>query len=130
MLSRIWRFHGHNSLNYAYQNGTTVRSDLFSVRIADNKRRKNYRCAVVVSKKVSKSAVVRNRIRRRLYEAVRVLVDEATPALDIIITVFKPEVATVSSDKLMTQLEDLLVQSKVVSKSTTSSHATIDSKEN
>jgi len=28
--------------------------------------------AVVVSKKVHKSAVVRNRIRRRLYEAVRV----------------------------------------------------------
>ena len=31
--------------------------------------------AVVVSKKIDKSAVVRNRIRRRLYEAVRKQVD-------------------------------------------------------
>lgn len=31
----------------------------------------DFRMAVVVSKKVAKSAVVRNRIRRRLYESVR-----------------------------------------------------------
>lgn len=34
-------------------------------------KRSDYRMAVVVSKKVAKSAVTRNRIRRRLYESVR-----------------------------------------------------------
>lgn len=43
----------------------------FSVFYATNSKRSDYRLAVVVSKKIAKSAVKRNRIRRRIFETVR-----------------------------------------------------------
>ena len=50
-------------------------------------RQDNFRIAVVVSKRVDKSAPARNRIRRRVYEAVR-LNAKLLSNQDIIITVF------------------------------------------
>lgn len=49
-----------------------------------------YRLAVVVSKKVSKSAVVRNRIRRRIFESVRLYIKAhpGYPGLDMSLSVY------------------------------------------
>lgn len=44
--------------------------------------------AVVVSRKVHKSAVARNRMRRRLYAVVQELEERITQPYDIVITVF------------------------------------------
>lgn len=53
-----------------YSVGRTVRTRNLSLRYRD-KPGDGWRAAVVVSKKVHKSAVVRNRIRRRVYEVLR-----------------------------------------------------------
>lgn len=98
MLSRSHRFHGYGSLRYVYQNGQTVRGPLTAVKFVPNPKRTSYRLAVVVSKKVNKSAVVRNRIRRRLYEAVRIL--SVRNSFDVVITVFHEQVATMPADEL------------------------------
>lgn len=100
MISADHRFHGRNSLNYVYRHGRTLRSKYFSAKFAVNSRRNTYRAAVVVSKKVSKSSPLRNRIRRRLYELVRT---EAAPKLgniDIVITVFDEKVADIPPAEL------------------------------
>lgn len=94
------RFHGTNSLNFVYRNGKTVRSKYFAVKFVDNSRRDTYRVAVVVSKKISKSAPVRNRIRRRLYELVRTDVAPHIKNTDIVITVFDEEVANIPANEL------------------------------
>jgi ribonuclease P protein component len=72
MISRSHRFHGYNSLRHVYRHGRMARGSQFAVKAALNPRRQTYRVAVVVSRKVNKSAVARNRMRRRLYELVRV----------------------------------------------------------
>lgn len=95
MISTKHRFHGHNSLRYVYQNGRTVRGPLSSIKSVINDRRSTYRLAVVVSKKISKSAVVRNRIRRRLYEAVRHIEDNIAEPYDIVITVFHEQLGLI-----------------------------------
>lgn len=100
MISRLHRFHGHNSLRYAYQHGKTVRGPLTALKYVINSRRSSYRLAVVVSKKISKSAVVRNRIRRRLYEAVRLQQANITEPYDLVITVFHEQTATMPADEL------------------------------
>ena len=69
MIAKKHRFHGHNSVSRV--RGSAVRLQLFSVFYAKNKQADDFRMAVVVSKKVSKLAVERNTIRRRLYELVR-----------------------------------------------------------
>lgn len=99
MISKSHRFHGYGSLRYVYQNGKTIRGPLTALKFAANDRRSSYRLAVVVSKKISKSAVMRNRIRRRLYEAFRrhMVADQA---FDIVVTVFHEQIATIPADEL------------------------------
>lgn len=87
MITKEHRFHGMTSLRFVFGRGKVIRGPYFSVRYALNQRRQTYRMAVVVSKKVHKSAVVRNRIRRRLYEIVRSHEAEITGAFDIVFSV-------------------------------------------
>lgn len=112
MIGRKHRFHGHNSLRYVYSNGRTVRSQLGALKFAPNPRRQTYRAAVVVSKKNSKLAVVRNRIRRRVYEAIRLYTPE-TCSLDMIFTVFSDQLATISSEELHKTIKALLQEAGV-----------------
>ncbi|HSX23905.1 MAG TPA: ribonuclease P protein component [Candidatus Saccharimonadales bacterium] len=100
MINRAHRFHGHGSLRYVYQHGQTVRGPLTALKFSLNSRRETYRVAVVVSKKVSKSAVVRNRIRRRLYEQVRESEPHIKGPYDMVITVFHEQLAELPADQL------------------------------
>jgi len=73
-------------------------------------RKPSYRLAVVVSKKVSKSAVVRNRIRRRIYEQVRREFQETPPRrpVDMVITVFDEGFKTMPAENLQAAVASLL----------------------
>ncbi len=79
-----------------YQRGQTIRGDLLSLRHTYNDRQKTYRVAIVVSRKVSKSAVVRNRIRRRLYEIIRKNAPRITGPEDLVFTVYGEAAAAMS----------------------------------
>lgn len=114
MIGRKNRFHGHGSLRFVYRNGQTVRGPLCALKYAANDRRKDYRLAIVVSKKVHKSAVVRNRIRRRLYEAFRLESPAFKQPYDLVMTVFNEQVATISSDEIQKLVHAQLKQAKVI----------------
>ncbi|MBA3757264.1 ribonuclease P protein component [Candidatus Saccharibacteria bacterium] len=116
MISREHRFHGYGSLRYVYRNGVTVRGPLFSLKAAPNPKRKGYRLAVVVSRKVHKSAVARNRLRRRLYEAVRALEDSIVHPYDIVITVFQDSLVDEPPISLSKQVKRQLTQAGVLVK--------------
>lgn len=107
MLSVLHRFHGHGSLRYVYKNGTAIRSHLVTVKFSANPRRKHSRFAVVVSKKVHKSAVGRNRIRRRVYEIVRHELPHFKSPHDVAIMVFSSELISLPSDELRDTIKQL-----------------------
>lgn len=69
-----------------------------------------YRLAVVVSRKVSKSAVKRNRLRRRLYEAVRTSRVAVPPGTDLVLTVFDERLDEQAPAKLQATIDALLAQ--------------------
>lgn len=119
MINRKHRFHGHNSLRFVYQNGKTVRGPLASVKSVINPRRQTYRLAVVVSKKINKSAVARNRIRRRLYETVRLLQDHIDQPYDIVITVFHEQIASITPNELKQLVKAQFSQAGIIDKKTT-----------
>lgn len=100
MLSARYRFHGHGSLRYVYKNGQAVRSRLLTVKYTRNKHRKHARFAVVVSKKVHKSAVGRNRIRRRIYEIIRQDLPRIALPHDIVVIITSSEVLTLPAPEL------------------------------
>lgn len=108
MITQRHRFHGQASLARVYQHGSTARATSFNGKYLWRDERRPYRVAVVVSKKVSKSAVVRNRIRRRMYELVRQLDPPLPNGLDFVIMVYSEDVADQPHDQLQTALTSLL----------------------
>lgn len=85
-----------------------------ALKFTVNPRRQEYRLAVVVSKKVNKSAVVRNRIRRRLYEIVRL--QEIQQPYDMVLTVFDEQVASLLAGELEQILLAQLHQASIIGK--------------
>jgi ribonuclease P protein component len=108
MLSHKNRFHGHGSLRYVFKNGETVRGRYLVLRYLDNPNRKHTRVAVVVSKKIYKHAVRRNRIRRRIYDIVRHKLPSIEGVHDIAIIVTSPETYSMPHDQLTDQVDSLL----------------------
>lgn len=100
MIAKDFRFHGHGSLNYLFKNGKTARNASVLVRFVPNKRRETSRVSVIVSKKVSKSAVVRNRIRRRVYEVVRHNWHYVAPQIDFAVTILSADIAVLPAPEV------------------------------
>lgn len=110
MIPFTYRFHGHNSLRYVYKNGQAVRTHFATLKSSTNPQRKKTRIAVVVGKKILKSAVGRNRIRRRIYEYVRQQIPRLSQNFDIVIIVSSSEFATMSAADLQAHIEGLFVR--------------------
>ncbi len=113
MIARKHRFHGYGSLKYVYQNGKTVRGPLNLLKYSPNPKRQEYRLAVVVSKKVAKSAVIRNRIRRRIFEAFRLALPADTLPYDMVVTVFSDQMATMPASDLTSLVHTQLKQAGI-----------------
>jgi len=115
MLAYKNRFHGHGSLRFVYKNGHSQRTHHLTLKHTSNPRRRTPRIAVVVSKKVLKSAVGRNRIRRRVYEQLRLLLPQLPPNSDIVCIITSAEVRTMPSHDLQKLLHDTLRQAALLS---------------
>lgn len=113
MLSKKYRFHSRGGVRFVYQKGKTIRSAKMSLTVMPNSRGFT-RFAVVVSKKVNKTAVGRNRIRRRVYEALRVNFEHIPMQKDYIFTVFTKEILTMPFPELEKLLGDLVADSSVL----------------
>ena len=117
MISKEHRFHGYNKLTTVYRKGQTSRSSLMSLKYYQNTRQTSYRLAVVVSRKVHKSAVVRNRIRRRIFEIYRLQAPSFTQSYDMIVTVFSEQIADMKAKDLQSMIQKQLVQAGIVDES-------------
>lgn len=112
MLNKRYRFHSRGGVRYVYQKGKTVRKPKMSLVFAENTRGFT-RAAVVVSKKVMKSAVGRNRIRRRIYEALRKNFEYLPKKTDYVFVVFSKDVKDMPFSELEKLLGELVEESKV-----------------
>ncbi len=112
MIGRRYRFLGRGSLQYLFRRGQTIVDPTGHLRLrwVVNHRRSHPRLAVVVSKKVSKQAVTRNRIRRRLFELWRPRLANLDSPVDLVLTVCRPELANCPPAKLADINQYLLQQ--------------------
>lgn len=113
MIPYINRFHGHNSLSYVYKNGQTIKSQLIILRFIKNSHRNNSRVAVVVSKKIFKSAVKRNRIRRRIYECIRQKLNYFNSSYDIVFVIISGDILNTSYKEINNQIDQVLKQARI-----------------
>lgn len=112
MLSRANRLQGDKSVARIYRRGQSVRVGPLSLKHAPNQLDRS-RLGVVVSKKISKSAPKRNRIRRRIYEHYRRNWDRVVPGQDMLVSVFADTVVDEAAPQLAEQLNELLRRAKL-----------------
>lgn len=139
MITKEYRFKSWDGLiQIVLKQGKAARSGNFSMRylptshsyaisrikslqtkrpILNKDLKLNTRFGVVVSKKVSKSAVTRNRIRRRVYEWIRLNLDRIEPENLILIFAHTDAIAKLKYPELSDQLEQLFVKAGIVKKS-------------
>ena len=116
MINSRNRFKGHKSLNYLFARGQNLRglpSSTLRVRHIANHRRHHYRLAIIVSKKVNKKAVVRNRIRRRLYEFFRCHLGDLQQ-VDLAVIVYSDSLATMPATELSRICQPIVAQIKAI----------------
>jgi ribonuclease P protein component len=111
MLSTRNRFHGYNSLRKVYGKSQSARGNMVSLKFSKRTSNRPYRVAVVVGRKVHKSAVKRNRIRRRIFEIIRTS-NSVPESMDLIFTVYSDKVLDASTAELKTMIEDLLLKTQ------------------
>jgi ribonuclease P protein component len=126
MISKSHRFHGHNSLNPVYKYGQAFNVSQISIKSVASRSGKPYRLAVVVSKKVNKSAVVRNRIRRRIYENLRPKLLNLVQDNDIVINVYNEQAGTLAAGELDNILSDLLTKAGLLTSVEEKNHDIVD----
>ena len=110
MISKKNRFIGRRDPRIVVKHGRHIRHGVFKLSHLDSKKHDSYRAAIMVSKKVSKLAPIRNRIRRRIYEQLRLQAADIPPATDMVIVVFDKVAATMGADELSTDIKALLAK--------------------
>lgn len=113
MLPRERRLRQTRDINRVYSRGRFGGGSQLSAKAMANGL-SGSRAAVVVSKKISKKAVVRNRIRRRLASLLAETWQHIAPGYDIVITV-REDLSQLPADDLKTQLSAALSRCGVVS---------------
>ena len=116
MVSKINRFHGRRSINNVYKYGNSVNLSQINLRFLSTPKDPKVKIAVVVSKKVCKSAVQRNRIRRRIYETIRKNLDNIKPSSRLIFNVYSDIYIKLEQEKLSETITKLLQKADLSSK--------------
>ncbi|MFZ1249472.1 MAG: ribonuclease P protein component [Candidatus Saccharimonadales bacterium] len=107
MLAAKFRFHGRTVFHWLHRNSQSARTSSLAVRYKKHAL-PNYRAAVVVARKVSKSAVVRNRIRRRVYAQIAHLETTKMQNYSFVITAYNDSLANIPTDALKKEVALLL----------------------
>ena len=95
-----------------FDRGKSINSDLISVRFLAN-RTDNMRVGFIVSQKVSKTAVLRNKIKRMLRDIMRANIVGAKEGFDMII-IAKSKISKVQPEEVNEVLKVLLKRSNLI----------------
>lgn len=109
MLPAANRLRHARDITRVYRRGRYGTGDFLSIKAAKNGRLES-RATFVVAKKVSKKAVIRNRIRRRLAEIMRIDWQTVAPGYDIVVTVHQ-DISMTTGDELKNGLTTALTKS-------------------
>lgn len=112
MISKEHRFRHRFSVRGAYRGAKTVRNNSISLKYNSNPNHP-WRATVVVSRKVNKSAVVRNKIRRRIYAYLESNSNRIKPAHDLILSVFDDKLANIDYLDIKSDLDDLFTKANL-----------------
>jgi len=105
-MKRAYRLRRPDQFQRVRRDGRSWSTPLLTLNAAASRRRVS-RCGFVVGKRIGK-AVDRNRARRRLREAVRLLYDRIAPGWDLVFVIRSPDLVTTEFTQLQALVEQLM----------------------
>lgn len=114
MLNKINRLTKEKDFENLFKNGQAFHSQLFNLKIVRNKLN-NTRFGFIISKKVSKKAVERNKIKRRLREVIRKEIEQIKNGYDAVIIVKNnQEVIKKEYLQIKNEVDNLIKKAKIL----------------
>lgn len=111
-LSKPHRIRKEKEFKNVFLKGKTSRGDFLNIKIVENNTDIS-RFGFVVSVKISKKSVLRNKIKRRLRECARLNLVKIKPGFDIVIIAIKKDIINQSFDDICEETITLLKKSKI-----------------
>lgn len=105
-MKRAYRLRQPDHFYRVRREGRSWDTPLVTLNAATSRRRTS-RCGFVVGKRIG-GAVERNRAKRRMREAVRLVYDHIAPGWDLVFVIRSPAVTTVAFEQLRGTVEQLL----------------------
>lgn len=106
MLSKQYRLQKDKDFELVFKKGRIISNEFLFLKFVKNNLAVS-RSGFIISKKISKNATVRNRIKRRLREIIRKRLDNIKAGFDIII-VAKPRIVNKDYLEIREGVEELL----------------------
>jgi ribonuclease P protein component len=110
-MKRVYRLRRPDQFRRVRREGRTYTSPHLTLNVAAGRRQRT-RCGFVVSKQFG-AAVRRNRARRRVREAVRLVLSSVVPGYDLVFVVRGAEVLTLPFSSLQREIEQLLRRARL-----------------
>lgn len=106
LMKRAYRLRRPDQFRRARREGRLFTTALLSLHVVANRRRRT-RCGFVVGKHIG-GAVERNRAKRRVREAVRLVLPMIAPGYDLVFVVRSPAILDATFSSIQLALEQLL----------------------
>lgn len=113
MLAKKYRITGSQNFKRVEKEGVVFQSPDFGVAVLDRNDLEHSRFGFVISTKIAKDATDRNRIRRAMSEAVRMMAMEVKPGLDVIFLA-KTTITRSPTDKIMKDIKTALKEGGLI----------------
>ncbi|MBI4709327.1 MAG: ribonuclease P protein component [Candidatus Portnoybacteria bacterium] len=113
MLPKIQRLRKAGDFKTALKSGRFVRGELMDIRFSANDLG-ICRFGFIISAKVSKKAVLRNRARRQISQAAKALIGYIRPGYDFVI-IAKPKIIGKDSGEINQKLNDFFKKTNLFS---------------
>lgn len=107
MIASIYRLRGDKSFREVLDKGRLVQAESFGIAFVKREDNEVSKFGFIVSTKVSKEAVQRNRIKRALSEAVRFLTSDIKSGYDVVFLA-KQKAAKTATDALMNEVREAI----------------------
>ncbi|MFA5877906.1 MAG: ribonuclease P protein component [Candidatus Staskawiczbacteria bacterium] len=112
MLPKTNRVTKQKDFDRIFKGGASFKEKFLILKVIPTKKETN-RFAFIISKKVSKNATVRNKIKRQLREVIRAKMEEIRKGVECVIIVL-PGFNIGNSQEIRDALELLLLKAKLV----------------
>lgn len=89
--------------------GTLIQYPSFGVEIYDRKDNLNSRFGFIISTKISKKAVIRNKIKRIISEKIRMKLPDVKAGLDVVFLV-KPSILRLEREEIEKEISNVLIK--------------------